>query len=92
MIGIAACAGARLWTRKLQAFVRNVGLIAPTMLIREPVETHVVDGVEIVFHLAPETEAPAVRASWAERFERRPVRIEPLDGQRVLISQGLIAG
>ncbi len=28
----------------------------------------------------------------AERFERRPVRIEPLDGQRVLISQGLIAG
>lgn len=28
----------------------------------------------------------------AERFERRPVRIEPLDGQRVLILQGLAAG
>lgn len=28
----------------------------------------------------------------AERFERRPVRLEPLDGQRVLISQGLPPG
>lgn len=28
----------------------------------------------------------------AERFERRPVRIEPLDGERVLISQGLSPG
>lgn len=28
----------------------------------------------------------------AERFERRPVRLEPLDGQRVLISQGLSPG
>ncbi|TAK47296.1 MAG: HlyD family efflux transporter periplasmic adaptor subunit [Xanthobacteraceae bacterium] len=28
----------------------------------------------------------------AERFESRPVRIEPLDGQRVLISQGLSPG
>lgn len=28
----------------------------------------------------------------AERFEQRPVRVEPLDGQRVLISQGLAAG
>ncbi|VWX61640.1 putative alkyl/aryl-sulfatase YjcS [Burkholderiales bacterium 8X] len=35
------------------------GFIAPTQLIREPVETHVVDGVEIVFHLTPGTEAPA---------------------------------
>ena len=34
-------------------------LIAPTLLIRAPVETHVIDGVEIVFQLAPETEAPA---------------------------------
>jgi alkyl sulfatase BDS1-like metallo-beta-lactamase superfamily hydrolase len=34
-------------------------LIAPTMLIRSPVETHSIDGVEIVFQLAPETEAPA---------------------------------
>jgi hypothetical protein len=28
----------------------------------------------------------------AERFEQRPVRVEPLDGQRVLISQGLDPG
>jgi alkyl sulfatase BDS1-like metallo-beta-lactamase superfamily hydrolase len=34
-------------------------LIAPTLLIRAPVETHTIDGVEIVFQLAPETEAPA---------------------------------
>ena len=34
-------------------------LIAPTQLIREPIETHVIDGVEIIFQLAPETEAPA---------------------------------
>jgi alkyl sulfatase BDS1-like metallo-beta-lactamase superfamily hydrolase len=34
-------------------------LIAPTTLIRAPVESHVIDGVEIVFQLAPETEAPA---------------------------------
>ena len=34
-------------------------LIAPTQLIRDPVETHVIDGVEIIFQLAPETEAPA---------------------------------
>lgn len=36
-----------------------ISLIAPTMLIREPVETHVIDGVEIVFQLTPETEAPS---------------------------------
>lgn len=34
-------------------------LIAPTQLIREPIETHVIDGIEIIFQLAPETEAPA---------------------------------
>lgn len=28
----------------------------------------------------------------AERFEKRPIRIEPLDGQRVLISEGLASG
>jgi multidrug efflux pump subunit AcrA (membrane-fusion protein) len=28
----------------------------------------------------------------AERFEQRLVRLEPLDGQRVLISQGLSPG
>ncbi len=35
------------------------GLIAPTLSIEKPVEEHVVDGVRIVFQLAPETEAPA---------------------------------
>ncbi len=37
----------------------RVSLIAPTQLIAQPVETHVIAGVEIVFHLAPGTEAPA---------------------------------
>ncbi len=35
------------------------GLIAPTQLIVQAVEEHVVDGVKIVFQLAPDTEAPA---------------------------------
>jgi linear primary-alkylsulfatase len=35
------------------------GLIAPTQLIVQPVEEHAIDGVKIVFQLAPETEAPA---------------------------------
>jgi alkyl sulfatase BDS1-like metallo-beta-lactamase superfamily hydrolase len=35
------------------------GLIAPTMSIGKAVEMHVIDGLEIVFQLAPETEAPA---------------------------------
>lgn len=35
------------------------GLIAPTQSILQPVEEHVIDGVRIVFQLAPETEAPA---------------------------------
>lgn len=35
------------------------GFIAPNMLIREPQERHVIDGVEIVFQLTPGTEAPA---------------------------------
>jgi alkyl sulfatase BDS1-like metallo-beta-lactamase superfamily hydrolase len=35
------------------------GLIAPTLSIEQPVETHTIDGLEIVFQLAPETEAPA---------------------------------
>jgi alkyl sulfatase BDS1-like metallo-beta-lactamase superfamily hydrolase len=35
------------------------GFIAPTQLIAQPVERHVIDGVEIVFHLTPNTEAPA---------------------------------
>lgn len=35
------------------------GLIAPTQTIAKPVEEHTIDGVRIVFQLAPETEAPA---------------------------------
>lgn len=35
------------------------GLIAPTRSISQPVETYTIDGIEIVFQLAPETEAPA---------------------------------
>lgn len=35
------------------------GFIAPTLLIREPSERHVIDGVEIMFQLTPGTEAPA---------------------------------
>jgi alkyl sulfatase BDS1-like metallo-beta-lactamase superfamily hydrolase len=37
----------------------TVSLIAPTDLIKAPIETRVIDGIEFVFHLAPETEAPA---------------------------------
>ena len=37
----------------------TVTLIPPTQIIRQPIETHIVDGIEIVFQLAPETEAPA---------------------------------
>ncbi|CAB3793878.1 Putative alkyl/aryl-sulfatase YjcS [Paraburkholderia caffeinitolerans] len=34
-------------------------LIEPTLLIREESETHVIDGIEIVFQLTPDSEAPA---------------------------------
>ena len=37
----------------------TVTLIPPTRVIEEAFETHRVDGIEIVFQLAPETEAPA---------------------------------
>lgn len=37
----------------------TISLIAPTKVIGQPMETHVIDGVEIVFQLTPETEAPA---------------------------------
>jgi alkyl sulfatase BDS1-like metallo-beta-lactamase superfamily hydrolase len=37
----------------------TVTLIPPTRIVAEPIEVHRVDGVEIVFQLAPETEAPA---------------------------------
>lgn len=37
----------------------TISLLAPTQLIVQEQETHVFDGVEIVFQLTPETEAPA---------------------------------
>ncbi|HYP72227.1 MAG TPA: alkyl sulfatase dimerization domain-containing protein [Variovorax sp.] len=37
----------------------TVTLIAPTRTIEQPRERHVIDGVEIVFALAPESEAPS---------------------------------
>ncbi|WP_417513273.1 alkyl/aryl-sulfatase [Minwuia sp.] len=37
----------------------TVGLLAPTHVVVEPVERHVVDGLNVDFHLAPGTEAPA---------------------------------
>ncbi|WP_109480315.1 alkyl sulfatase dimerization domain-containing protein [Paraburkholderia sp. C35] len=37
----------------------TITLIPPTQLITEASETHVIDGVEIVFQLTPESEAPA---------------------------------
>ncbi len=37
----------------------TVTLIPPTRVIRAPLETHCIDGVEMVFQLTPETEAPA---------------------------------
>ncbi|QGZ65575.1 alkyl/aryl-sulfatase [Paraburkholderia acidisoli] len=37
----------------------TVTLIEPTVLIEQESETHVIDGVEIVFQLTPESEAPA---------------------------------
>src|SRR5215469_12088125 len=43
-----------------KGFARGtVSLIAPTDLIKTPIETRLIDGIEFFFHLAPETEAPA---------------------------------
>jgi len=61
-----------------QAIGKNVAagtpsLIAPTMIITQDIEEHVVDGVRMVFHSTPGTEAPAemntyfpdLKAFWA---------------------------
>ena len=37
----------------------RITLLAPTVLIKEAVERHTIDGLEVDFHLAPGTEAPA---------------------------------
>ncbi len=39
--------------------VGTMGLIAPTTIVERPIETQVIDGVEIVFQLALGSEAPA---------------------------------
>jgi len=43
-------------------------LISPTLVITEPTETHAVDGVEIVFQLAPDSEAPAEMHMFLPQF------------------------
>jgi alkyl sulfatase BDS1-like metallo-beta-lactamase superfamily hydrolase len=37
----------------------TVTLIPPTQIIKQPIEVHHVDGIEMVFQLTPDTEAPA---------------------------------
>ena len=37
----------------------TISLIPPTQVIVDPIETHTIDGVEIIFQLTPDTEAPA---------------------------------
>ena len=48
----------------------STGLIAPTMSIVQPVEEHTIDGIRIVFQLAPETEAPAEMHMFYPRARR----------------------
>lgn len=40
------------------------GLIAPTVVVRDDFEEHVIDGVPMVFHNTPGTEAPAEMNTW----------------------------
>jgi alkyl sulfatase BDS1-like metallo-beta-lactamase superfamily hydrolase len=44
------------------------GVIAPTLLIKETGETHVFDGVEVEFQMAPGTEAPAEMHLYIPRY------------------------
>ncbi|MDE2577831.1 MAG: MBL fold metallo-hydrolase [Hyphomicrobiales bacterium] len=43
-------------------------LIAPTDLVKKDYETHVIEGVEITFHLTPGTEAPAEMTMYFPQF------------------------
>ena len=51
----------------------RISLIEPSMVIKEDLEEHVIDGVRMIFHLTPGTEAPAemntyfpdLKAFWA---------------------------
>ncbi|MFN9525939.1 MAG: alkyl/aryl-sulfatase [Pseudomonadaceae bacterium] len=47
----------------------TVTLIAPTELIAQPLETHVIDGLEIEFQLTPGTEAPAEMNMYLPQFK-----------------------
>jgi alkyl sulfatase BDS1-like metallo-beta-lactamase superfamily hydrolase len=46
----------------------TVTLIPPTNLIEKPIESHHIDGVEIVFELTPEAEAPAEMIMYYPQF------------------------
>jgi len=46
----------------------TVSLVAPTVVIREPVERHRIDGVECEFVLTPGAEAPAEMIVWHPGF------------------------
>ncbi|MBT3331437.1 MAG: MBL fold metallo-hydrolase [Rhodospirillaceae bacterium] len=70
----------------------RVSLIAPTLVIVEPSEAYTIDGVEIVFQLAPDSEAPAEMhmflpqlgvLNMAENTTRLLHNLLPLRGARV---------
>lgn len=42
----------------------NLGLLRPTRIIEKPIEEVVIDGIRIVFHNTPGTEAPAEMNAW----------------------------
>jgi alkyl sulfatase BDS1-like metallo-beta-lactamase superfamily hydrolase len=46
----------------------TVTLIPPTNVIKEPVEVHQIDGVEIIFELTPDAEAPAELIMYYPQF------------------------
>jgi alkyl sulfatase BDS1-like metallo-beta-lactamase superfamily hydrolase len=47
----------------------NVGLIAPTLLIRKDFEDVTIDGVTMVFQNTPDTEAPVEMNTWFPQFK-----------------------
>jgi alkyl sulfatase BDS1-like metallo-beta-lactamase superfamily hydrolase len=47
----------------------TLSLIAPTQLIERPIETHRIDGVDIVFELTPGAEAPAELIMYYPQFK-----------------------
>ncbi len=46
----------------------SISLIAPTLLIDKPIETHRIDGVDILFELTPGAEAPAELIMYYPQF------------------------